>query len=229
MSDSIIETTELSKQYRVGRQQINALAGVNLRVAPGEFVAIVGPSGAGKSTCMHLLGALQQPSSGSYRFDGDEITSMNVDALAKIRNQKIGFVFQTFHLQPRASALRNVELPLVYARTPRRKRRDMAARALTAVGLQQRMDHRPAQLSGGEMQRVAIARALINEPKLLLADEPTGALDSATGAEIIALLAELNQGGMTVVVITHDADIARQTRRVLRFHDGRMIADGTPP
>lgn len=229
MGVPVIETVGLSKQYPLGRQPINALTDLSIRIEPGEFVAIMGPSGSGKSTCLHLLGCLQSASAGCYRLDGDDVTAMDHNALAAIRNAKIGFVFQTFHLQSRASARRNVELPLVYAGTPRRERQDRAARALHAVGLAERMDHRPTQLSGGEMQRVAIARALINEPRLLLADEPTGALDSRTGAEIMSLLVQLNRAGLTVVVVTHDADVAAHAQRVLRFHDGVMVADETVP
>jgi putative ABC transport system ATP-binding protein len=225
----IVETQGLSKQYLVGAQPISALSDFTVQILQGEFVAIVGPSGSGKSTCMHLLGCLQRPDTGHYRFDGEDVTSLSRDALAVIRNEKVGFVFQAFHLQPRVSARRNVELPLVYADMGRRERSERAIRALSSVGLDDRLDHRPTQLSGGEMQRVAIARALVNQPKLLLTDEPTGALDSKTGAEIMSLLASLNDEGMTVVVVTHDHEVAAHAQRVLHFRDGLMIKDELTP
>jgi ABC-type lipoprotein export system ATPase subunit len=221
----LVETTGLGKQYLVGRQPIEALKDFNVRIERGEFVAIVGPSGSGKSTCMHLLGCLHAPTSGSYRLDGEEVTTLGPDALAEIRNARIGFVFQAFHLQPRMSARRNVELPLVYADIPNHERRERAQCALESVGLAARADHRPAQLSGGEMQRVAIARALVNEPDLLLTDEPTGSLDSQTGGEVLALLSELNASGMTVLVVTHDMDVAAKARRMLHLRDGVVVAD----
>jgi putative ABC transport system ATP-binding protein len=221
----LIETSGLTKQYRVGRQPIDALVNFSVRIERGEFVAIVGPSGSGKSTCMHMLGCLQSPTRGSYRLEGEEVTAMDSDSLAEIRSAKIGFVFQAFHLQPRVSARRNVELPLVYAGVPRTERRARAVQALEAVGLAERADHRPAQLSGGEMQRVAIARALVNQPPLLLTDEPTGSLDSQTGAEILALLSNLNQSGITVVMVTHDTTVAARAQRVLQLLDGVMVAD----
>lgn len=225
VSIPIVETAGLSKQYRVGSETIAALNDFTTRIDEGEFVAIVGPSGSGKSTCMHLLGCLQSPSAGEYRLDGAPVTSLTPDELAAIRNKKVGFVFQAFHLQSRISAWKNVELPLIYAGIPRRERKELALRALESVGLAERVNHRPGQLSGGEMQRVAIARALVNEPKLLLTDEPTGALDSSTGSEIMSLLASLNDSGMTVVVVTHDPQVAARAKRLLHFRDGRMVND----
>lgn len=225
MAAGLIETEGLSKDYAVGSQAVHALVDFSVRIDRGEFVAIMGPSGSGKSTCMHLLGCLETATSGRYVFDGDDVSRLSRDELAYTRNRKVGFVFQTFNLLPRATALSNVELPLVYARMGRQERRKRAAAALEAVGLGDRAHHGPAQLSGGEMQRVAIARALVNEPALVLADEPTGALDTRTGAEIMALLADLNRGGVTVVIVTHDPEIARFANRVLRFRDGSLIGD----
>ena len=225
MTFPIIDTAGLSKQYQIGTQTINALCDFTVSINPGDFVAIMGPSGSGKSTCMHLLGCLQSPSTGKYRFDGVDVSELDSNALAEIRNAKIGFVFQSFHLLPRASALHNVELPLVYAGTKYRERRGKAEEALCAVGLQDRIEYRPYQLSGGQMQRVAIARALVNKPRLVLTDEPTGALDSRTSVEIMELLTQLNATGITIVVVTHNEEVARYARRILRFRDGRIIAD----
>jgi putative ABC transport system ATP-binding protein len=225
MTIPIIETVCLSKQYRIGAQTIDALSDLTVSIHPGEFVAIMGPSGSGKSTCMHLLGCLQSPSAGQYRFDGEDVLALDPDTLAETRNARMGFLFQSFNLLPRATALCNVELPLVYGRTRRRFRRAKAEEALRAVGLEDRMQHRPDQLSGGQMQRVAIARALVNKPRLLLADEPTGALDSHTGSGIMELFARLNAEGITIVLVTHDEDVALCARRILRFRDGKMIAD----
>ena len=221
----IIETRGLGRDYVVGAQVVHALSGLTVTVGRGEYVAIMGPSGSGKSTCMQLLGCLDTPTAGQYLFDGEDVSRLDRDALAETRNRKIGFVFQSFNLLPRASALGNVELPLMYGNRERRERRDMAARALEAVGLGERMDHTPSQLSGGQMQRVAIARALVNEPLLILADEPTGALDSTTGQEILALFGRLNARGITVILVTHDPDVAQSARRILRFHDGHLVGD----
>jgi putative ABC transport system ATP-binding protein len=221
----LIETVGLTRHYQVGGQTVVALSDVSVRIARGEFVAIMGPSGSGKSTCMHLLGCLQTPTSGRYLFDGLDVTTLNGDRLAKVRNARIGFVFQSFQLQPQSSALDNVSMPLVYAGVPRGHRDALARDALERVGLGERASHRATQLSGGEMQRVAIARAIVNGPDLLLADEPTGALDSRTGEEIIDLFAGLNEAGTTVVLVTHDEQVARAARRMLRFKDGALIGD----
>jgi len=226
-SGTVIATEALSRQYRIGSQTVHALTDLTIRVDHGDFVAIMGPSGSGKSTCMQILGCLQSPTSGRYLLDGIDVARLDADALAEMRNRKIGFVFQSFNLLPRATALVNVELPLVYGRVPRRERRERAREALRAVGLEDRMDHRPTQLSGGQMQRVAIARALVNHPRLLLADEPTGALDTRTGQEIMELFTRLNDRGITVVIVTHEAEVAQFARRLLRFRDGSLIADET--
>ena len=201
---------------------------VDLGVERGGLVAVMGPSGSGKSTLMNILGCLDAPTSGTYFLEGENISALRLDQLAHIRNRRIGFVFQSFNLLPRTSALENVSLPLVYGRTSRRERRQRAAQALTAVGLADRMEHQPTQLSNGQQQRVAIARALINAPVLILADEPTGALDTRTGLEIMALFQDLNRQGITIVLVTHDAEIARFARRVIQFRDGRLIGDETP-
>jgi putative ABC transport system ATP-binding protein len=225
MHQPLIETVGLSKQFRVGAEIITALRDFTVRIDQGEFVAIMGPSGSGKSTCMHLLGCLQSPSTGIYRFDGAAVADLSPKRLAETRNAKIGFVFQSFHLLPRATAVGNVGLPLIYGSARRRERRRLVELALEAVGLAGRDRHRPSQLSGGEMQRVAIARALVNRPRLLLADEPTGALDSQTGSDILDLLQRLNAEGLTIVIVTHDAEVAGRARRVLRFRDGTCVAD----
>jgi len=225
MSTPLIEARHLTREYRVGEHLVTALAGVDFDIARGEFVAVMGPSGSGKSTCMHLLGCLDTPSAGRYGLDGTDVSKLDRDALARTRNTKVGFVFQSFNLLARTTAQGNVELPLVYAGMHRRRRAAVAARALGSVGLEDRAHHLPTQLSGGQMQRVAIARAIVNDPLLLLADEPTGALDSRTGLEIMALFQALNERGITVVLVTHDPGVARFARRVLSFRDGRLTGD----
>ncbi|MBI2881873.1 MAG: ABC transporter ATP-binding protein [Candidatus Tectomicrobia bacterium] len=229
MAEALIETQELAKDYPLGGHVVHALRGVSVRIQPGEFVAIMGPSGSGKSTFMNLLGCLDTPTRGRYLLEGQDISSLKRDELAQVRNGKIGFVFQSFNLLPRMSALENVELPLLYDSTPPRDRRGKAIRRLEAVGLSDRADHHPTQLSGGQQQRVAIARALVNDPILILADEPTGNLDTRTSVEIMALFQELNQSGITIVLVTHEADVARFSRRILAFRDGRLTQDQPVP
>ena len=225
VSGPLIVCDGLSKTYRVGERDLPALIDVTLHIDSGEFVAIMGPSGSGKSTLMNLIGALDVPTRGSLRIAGREVSAMSADELAELRNSTIGFVFQQFNLLPRMSALDNVRLPLLYARSGRHDADERARRRLAQVGLADRADHRPAQLSGGQQQRVAIARALVNDPRILLADEPTGALDTATSMEIMALFGALNDGGLTVVLVTHEPDIAAVARRQLRFRDGRLVGD----
>jgi putative ABC transport system ATP-binding protein len=221
----LIEAEQVTRVYWLGGEAVQVLREVTLSVAAGEFTAIMGPSGSGKSTFMNVLGCLDRPTSGSYRLDGEKVSGMSPDALAAVRNRKVGFVFQQFNLLERLDALGNVELAMIYAAEDRRRRRDKAAAALTRVGLAERLHHRPTQLSGGQQQRVAIARALVNTPKLLLADEPTGALDSRTSLELMALFQELNREGTTVVIVTHDPDVARFASRLVRLRDGRVLSD----
>ncbi len=224
-SEAVIRVEGLSKNYRVGSETVHALRGVNLEIRRNEYVAVMGPSGSGKSTFMNLIGCLDIPSAGQYWLNGQAVAGMNEYALARIRNREIGFVFQSFNLLPRASALDNVALPLIYAGVPRRSRRERAAALLERVGLGERKDHRPNELSGGQRQRVAIARALVTHPALLLADEPTGALDSRTGEEIMALFEELHAQGQTIMLVTHEADIAGHARRILYLKDGVIERD----
>lgn len=221
----LITTTDLWKTYVMGSEEIHALRGVSIDIERGEYVAIMGPSGSGKSTLMNLIGCLDTPSRGSYTLNGKEVASMNDDELARIRNEEIGFVFQTFNLLPRATALHNVELPLVYAGVPARERQERARQALEKVELTQRASHRPNELSGGQRQRVAIARALVNDPSILLADEPTGNLDSKTGVEIMAVFERLHGAGNTIVLVTHEADIAAHAHRVIHIRDGQVEKD----
>jgi len=223
--DPLIEVRDLTKVYGEGGTAVHALRGVTLSIRPGEFVAIMGPSGSGKSTFMHLLGCLDRPTSGSYRLAGQEVSRLSRDQLADIRNKRIGFVFQSFNLLARTTALENVELPMLYAGTGREERQRLARALLDQVGLGDRRDHRPAELSGGQQQRVAIARALANGAPLLMADEPTGNLDSVSSREIMTLFRHLNEQGITVVVVTHDTNIAAWAKRVVTFKDGRVVDD----
>ena len=225
MAEPLIRVRGLEKVYRVGDNRVVALAGVSLEVGRGEFVAIMGPSGSGKSTFMNLIGCLDRPTAGEYWLDGQAIAALPADALAAVRNRHVGFVFQSFNLLARTSAAENVELPLVYAGVTARERHTRAREMLARVGLADRAGHLPQQLSGGQQQRVAIARALVTRPSLILADEPTGALDSRTSLEIMALFQALNRQGMTVVIVTHEPDVARFAHRALRFLDGRVVAD----
>jgi putative ABC transport system ATP-binding protein len=222
---ALIETQDLWKTYVMGSEEIHALRGVNIQIERGEYVAIMGPSGSGKSTLMNLIGCLDTPSRGTYLLNGKQVGTMNDNELARIRNEEIGFVFQTFNLLPRASALQNVELPLVYAGVPSKDRQDRARASLEKVELGSRMTHRPNELSGGQRQRVAVARALVNNPSILLADEPTGNLDSKTGNEIMALFARLHQSGNTIVLVTHEADVAAFADRIIHVRDGQVEKD----
>jgi putative ABC transport system ATP-binding protein len=221
--EPMIVLDNVVKTYRTGAFDLTVLKEVSLRIAEGEMVAIMGPSGSGKSTIMNIVGCLDRPTSGSYRLDGQEVASLEENTLAQIRNRKIGFVFQQFNLLARTTALRNVELPMIYANA--RGRTARAERVLARVGLADRMDHRPNQLSGGQQQRVAIARALVNDPAILIADEPTGALDSRTGEEIIGLFQAINAEGKTVIIVTHEEDIAEHCRRIIRLRDGEIVSD----
>jgi putative ABC transport system ATP-binding protein len=222
----LIRARGLRKEHQMASTTVHALRGISLELYRGDFAAIVGPSGSGKSTLMHLLGLLDRPTEGSYLLAGQDVLELDADERAQVRSQRIGFVFQSFNLLARSTALENVELPMVYAGVGRRERRERATAALASVGLGDRRDHWPSQLSGGEQQRVAIARALVNDPVLVLADEPTGNLDSRTSVEVMAIFQQLNRQGLTVVLVTHESDIVRFARRVLHFRDGHVVADG---
>ncbi|MGH7306710.1 MAG: ABC transporter ATP-binding protein [Candidatus Rokuibacteriota bacterium] len=225
MAGPIIATEGLTKDYHLGPHTVHALRGVSVTIDRGEFVAVMGPSGSGKSTFMNLLGCLDTPSAGRYELDGEDVAGLSPDDLARIRNTKIGFVFQQFNLLPRTTALENVELPLLYGTLSARERKTRAQQCLAAVGLADRAGHHPSQLSGGQQQRVAIARALVNEPEMILADEPTGNLDTRTSVEVLALLQGLNRAGLTIVLVTHEPDIATYASRHLTFRDGRLRSD----
>jgi putative ABC transport system ATP-binding protein len=225
----IIRFQDISKLYGSGNTEVRALSHVNFTVKEGEYCAIMGPSGSGKSTAMNIIGCLDRPTSGRYELDGTDVAQLSDAELAIIRNRKIGFVFQQFHLLPQLSALENVMLPMVYASVSQRERQERAAEALTKVGLGNRMSNRPTQLSGGQQQRVAIARAIVNQPVLLLADEPTGALDSHTTKEVMNIFSELNTSGITVVMVTHEPEVARLTQRIIWFRDGEVIHDHMAP
>ena len=220
--EPIIELKEVKKIYKMGTQTVKALDGANIRIYPNEYVAIMGPSGSGKSTMMNIIGALDVPTSGTYILNGQDVSEMNDDELAAARNREIGFVFQTFNLLPRVDCLANVELPLIYAGISKAKRKEMATKALQNVGLGDRMDHKPNELSGGQRQRVAVARALVNDPSILLADEPTGNLDSKTGIEIMHLFEALHAAGNTILLVTHEEEIAQHARRIVRLRDGKI-------
>jgi putative ABC transport system ATP-binding protein len=221
----MIHIQNLKKVYIMGEEEVPALAGVSLQIDRGEYVAVIGPSGSGKSTLMNILGGLDRPSQGTYGFEGEDVGHFTDDELADFRRRRIGFVFQSFQLLPRLTALQNVELPMIYAGLPPKERRGRAAELLERVGLGSRMGHKPTQLSGGQQQRVAIARSLANRPDLLLADEPTGALDTHTGEEVLALFEELNAGGLTLAVVTHDPEVAEMAHRRVSFRDGLIVAD----
>jgi putative ABC transport system ATP-binding protein len=222
----VIAIEDVTKLYQMGEETIHALRGVSLNIHRNEYLAIMGPSGSGKSTLMNMLGCLDTPTSGRYEFNGNDVARMVDDELADIRNREIGFVFQTFNLLPRSDALRNVELPLIYAGISPSERRERARQALENVGLGNRVHHKPNELSGGQRQRVAIARALVNRPSIILADEPTGNLDSKTGVEILALFEDLYEQGNTLIVVTHEESVARHARRIIRLHDGLIASDG---
>jgi putative ABC transport system ATP-binding protein len=226
---NVIEIQDITKRYVMGAEIVHALRGVSLRIHRNEYIAVMGPSGSGKSTLMNMLGCLDTPTSGHYQFNGKNVAEMDDNELAEIRNREIGFVFQTFNLLPRSTSLRNVELPLIYAGINPETREEMAARALQKVGLADRMNHKPNELSGGQRQRVAIARALVNNPSIILADEPTGNLDSKTGGEIMGLMETLYQQGHTIILVTHEADIARHARRTVHLRDGLIESDDYLP
>ena len=221
----LIDIRALSKKYLLGTVRVLALNEISLSIERNEYVAIMGPSGSGKSTLMNIIGCLDVPTSGSYTLNGQAVNRLNDDELATIRNKEIGFVFQTFNLLPRADALHNVELPLIYKGVPKAERRIIARETLEKVGLADRMSHKPSELSGGQRQRVAIARALVNKPSIILADEPTGNLDSTTGEEIMKLFADLNESGNTIILVTHEEEIARYGKRIIRLRDGRIVSD----
>jgi putative ABC transport system ATP-binding protein len=221
----MIELTKITKTYRMGEVDIAVLSGISLSVQAGELIAIMGPSGSGKSTLMNIVGCLDRPTSGTYRFENREISTLTDDELAAVRNVKIGFVFQTFNLLPRFSALKNVEVPLIYSGVPASIRKERAMPVLERVGLSDRVHHRPTELSGGQQQRVAIARALVNNPPLLLADEPTGNLDSRSGEEILNILTGLNNQGATIIIVTHDQNVAARCKRIINLKDGQIISD----
>jgi putative ABC transport system ATP-binding protein len=225
LSDLIIRTRGMGKDYVLGAETVRALRDVDLEIRPGEFLAVMGPSGSGKSTFMNLIGCLDTPTEGDYWLNGVQVSELSDDELARIRNSEIGFVFQTFNLLPRATALHNVELPLIYAGIGAKERKERAEGKLELVGLSDRMDHRPPELSGGQRQRVAVARALVNDPALLLADEPTGNLDSVTGEEIMKIFVELNGKGQTIVLVTHEPHIAEYSGRQVHLHDGQIAKD----
>lgn len=229
MAQHIIEIVNLVKRYEMGHEEVFALRDITLTLGKNEYVAIMGPSGSGKSTLMNMLGCLDTPTSGTYLFNGENVSEMDDDDLASIRNREIGFVFQTFNLLPRATALQNVELPLVYAGLKSEARKSRAIEALTKVGLADRMDHRPNELSGGQRQRVAVARALVTSPSIILADEPTGNLDSKTGQDIMQLFGDLWRGGNTVILVTHEEDVARHAHRIIRLRDGLIESDEVNP